>query len=567
MFGFLQRANPPARRFTYLESLLLVSAIHIPMTLLFIEILVKSMSWETFLDGPMFMYSGFLMDHFGMAPMRDFFTYNMPGTHVLFRWLYHFFGNSILGMRLADTTILAAVLLLFALVLKTFGWRVAWAGAVLFGILHVTLGMHCYLQRDYIGLVPLQLAILASTAWFEKKPRRRWLATGLFVGLLATIKPHLMIGGLLLYGYLLLDTNDDSPIPKRDRLIRAARILCWCGIGASIPALWMAAYLAYYGQLAAFIRVVAEYFPMHADISGEHVVFVKGDKLPYVIAHLFKDTAWDHLQIALGAGAGVSLFLAAPTVPKSLRKYGGLLALLGLTFLIYPCIAARFYEHHYYPFRLLSTVWVAFCLYQWNTETPLRIRLCAWSISVYVIASLLYVNHNEDELLLPLSRSTGYFRTQVIVNWLRPRIQPGDTAQPIEWGFCGISHALLLTETKLATHTIWGEVFFHHVSNPFVQDLRKDFVQQLATSKPRFVIRSKTQMDYVDGEDCTEYFPGFDAFLSEHYFLALDTKNFRIWESNSSPTAAKDRELYTQSVAATDVGPSDSKDANDRTIR
>ncbi|MBM3288748.1 MAG: hypothetical protein FJY92_01215, partial [Candidatus Hydrogenedentes bacterium] len=144
------------------ETLLVFAAFHIPLTLIFLVVLAKSMSWETIVDTPMFMYTGFLMDRFGMAPMRDFFTYNMPGTHVVFRWLYHFFGSSVLGMRLADTTFLAVIMLLFARILKPFGARVAWAAPVIFGLLHLTVGQHCYLQRDYIALVPLQLAFLSA---------------------------------------------------------------------------------------------------------------------------------------------------------------------------------------------------------------------------------------------------------------------------------------------------------------------------------------------------------------------------------------------------------------------
>ncbi|NUM55048.1 MAG: hypothetical protein HUU46_15490 [Candidatus Hydrogenedentes bacterium] len=539
------RAAPGGR----LESLLLVATVHIPMSLLFLAILWKSMSWETLLDTPMFTYSGFLMDEYGMAPMRDFFTYNMPGTHVLFRWLYHFFGSGVLGMRLADTTLLAIVLGCFALVLRPFGWRVAWAGAVLFGIVHVTLGMHCYLQRDFIGLIPLQLAVLSATMWFGRRPRARWVATGFFVGALALVKPHLMIGGLVLYAYLVLRANDGGASAKRYWTWRAIAIAGWCWLGGLVPVLWMAAYLAYYGQLVEFIKVLIDYFPMHADISGDNTVFEPGGKIPYLLSHLFAAKAWDNVHFALGAGSGIALFLSSPTLAPELKKYGSLLAALGIAYLLYPAIGARFYDHHYYPFLLLSTVWAAFCMYRWSADTPLRVRAFSLGISIYVVAGMLYVNYNE--LLQPPSRSTGYYRTQRIAAWLQPRVQSGDTVQPIEWAYGGISHALLLTKSKLATHTLWGEVLFHHVSHPFVQELRQDFMDQLKSSRPRFVIRSKTAFDYVRGDDCTEKFPEFDAYLAENYFVALETKDFVIWESNASPTAEKDRLLRDESLETT----------------
>ena len=541
--NLLHRIRTQTYQSAQLEPLLIVAAFHIPMTLIFAVVLVKSMSWESIVDTPMFMYTGFLMDHFGMVPMRDFFTYNMPGTHVIFRWLYHFFGGSLLGMRLADTTVLAVVLVLFSQILKPFGMRVAWAGAVIFGLLHVTLHLNSYLQRDFIALVPLQLAFLSTAAWFETKPRLRWFATGLFVGTLSTIKPHLMLGGLVLYGYFLLDARGMATMDGRDRAMRAVRIASWCALGGCIPILWMVAYLAYYGQLAAFLGVLIDYFPLHSDISDKHQVFKPGEKVPYTIVHFFGFLAWHiHHQMALAAGAGLALFAAAPTVPQGLRRYGGLLVGWALAYLVYPCIAGRFYDHHYYPFYLLSTVWVAFCLYRWSADTPLRVRLFALAAAAYAIAGMFYVNY--DTLQGEPTSDTPYFRTERMKQWLGERLEPGDTVQGIEWAFCGITHAFLELQAKPATHTIWGEVLYHHVSHPLVKHLRNDFMEQLRNVKPRFVVCSLEKSDFVQGSDTTMLFPEFDDFLSGNYFPALDTKGFRIWEINTSPTAAADRERY-----------------------
>ncbi len=521
---------------------------HIPLTILFGVILFKSMSWETVLDAPMFMYTGFLMDELGMAPMRDFFTYNMVGTHVIYRWLYHFFGAEVLGMRIADTAILAVILLLLSQVLRPFGFRVAWAGMVLFGLLHVMLGSHCYLQRDFFALVPIQLSILSATAWFGNKPWLRWFMTGLFVASIATIKPHLMLGGLVLYGFMIMDT-DSTLLGARAWAKRAVRVGLWCILGGSIPILWMAAYLGYYGQLAAFTQVLIEYFPLHADISGAHKVLGPGETIPYVLDRVLDHTAWDeNFQLALGVGVALALFLAAPTVPSGLRRYGGLLAVLALAYFLYPCIAKRFYDHHYYSFRMMTAIWISILLYRWSADTPLRIRLCSWGVALYVAGSLFYLN--VDTLQNPALQATGYFRAARMEQWLGSRLEPGDTVQGIEWAFCGSSHAMLLTKAKPATHTIWGEVLFHHVSHPFVKKLRKDFLEQLTASEPRFIIRSKNPMDYVEGVDCTQSFPGFDAYVAENYFPALESKDFRIWELNSSPTAAKDRERYKRINAA-----------------
>ncbi|MBM3290856.1 MAG: hypothetical protein FJY92_11960 [Candidatus Hydrogenedentes bacterium] len=111
---------------------------------------------------------------------------------------------------------------------------------------------------------------------------------------------------------------------------------------------------------------------------------------------------------------------------------------------------------------------------------------------------------------------------------------------------------------KVATHTIWGEVLYHHVSNPFVTGLRKDFMDQLEQAPPRFVIVSKMDDDYVSGSDCSRSFPEFEAFLAAGYFVALDSNDFEIWESNTSSTAELDR------IRRAEVGSQKGETAPDR---
>ncbi len=546
MFRLPSRANALNQPTAHLESLLLYAFFHIPLTFLFAVILFKSMSWETVVDTPMFMYSGFLMDKLGMVPVRDFFTYNMIGTHVIFRWLYHFFGGSILGIRLADTFVLAIVLALFARVLKPYGLRVAWAACLMFGIVHLALGMHVYLQRDYLALVPLLLAVLSATAWFKSRPWLRFFMTGLFVASMGTIKPHLIIGGAVFFVYLVLDT-EDTGLHRKDWFARSVRIAGWCILGGLVPMLWMAAYLAYYGVLGQFLTILFEYFPLHADINGSHVIFAKNERFWYRFEKFFGTAPWDYYQFAMGVGAGVALYVTEKNMPRNERRYGNLLLALTLIYMFYPVIAARFYDHHYYPFRLLSFFFVAYLFKRWAPDTPARIKAFAWSTAAFIIVGVFYV-HYEDLQIQP-SRVNPYFRTARITQWLKPRLQPGDKVQALEWAFCGSTHALLQTEATPATRTIWGEVLFHHLDNPFVQNLRKEFVDELTASKPRFIIQTKVEYDYVTGANCSKDFPELDAFLAQDYFMAIDSNAFRLWEANTSPTAQKDREQFESKAA------------------
>jgi hypothetical protein len=515
----------------------------VPTTLLFLLTWWRSLAWDTIIDVPLFMYTGFLMDHFHMVPVRDFFTYNMLGTHVVFRWLYHFFGSSNLGMRLADTAILIIILALMIRMLAPFGRRVAWAGAVVFGLLHLRYGSLCYLQRDFLALVPITLMVLSATVWFRRHPRLRWLFAGLFCGTLLTIKPHLIIGGMVVFVYLIADRDVPEQLSNRQWASRFLRIALFFCLGGSLPLLWMAGYYAYYGVLGEFVRITADFFPLHADISGRRKVFDPGERLPYTLYMSLSGRPWGNFQLAMGTVCGVALLLFAPGIEKRERKLGYLLLCLVIAYAIYPCFAARFYEHHYYPFRFLSCALLAFCFRKWQFKTPLRVRLLSGSLAAFAIVSLFYADFDamaRPVESLPNSIAPPY-RTQRMASWLAKRLQPGDTVQPIEWGFCGIVHAALENRVKIPTHIIWAEGLFHHISNPLVKDLRKSFMEDLTANKPRFVIRSKMEWDYITGHDCSELFEELDALLKRDYFVALDSRDFCIWESNTSPTAPEDR--------------------------
>lgn len=535
--------DSPKRPLTF-DSVVVYGLFLIPATLLLLLMWWRSLNWETIIDVPLFLYTGFLMDHYGMVPVRDFFAYNMLGTHVVFRWLYHFFGASNLGMRLADSAVLVAVLPLMMRMLAPFGKRVAWGAAVVFGLLHLRYGGLCYLQRDFLALPPITLMIVSATVWFAHMPRVRWLVSGLFCGVLLTIKPHLLLGGLAVLAFLVLDRKAGDRPSVSAWMQRGLRVSFYFALGASLPVLWMIGYYAYYGVLGEFVRIVTDFFPLHADINGDREVFGAGDRLPYTLYWILSVNPYGDFQLAMGAIGGIVLFVLLPSFDQQERRLGYLLLALTVAYFVYPCFAGRFYDHHFYPFRYLSCVWLGLCLRKWPFQTPRRAWVFSRAVAAYCVVSLLYCDFalaGKPPESLPSSIAPPY-RTRRISEWLERRLQPGDTVQAIEWGFCGITHAMLQNQARTATGIIWAEGLFHHVSDPYVQELRKRFLHDLAKARPRFVIRSKMDWDYMIGRDCSQAFSELDEFLNRDYFVALDSRDFRIWESSTSPTAQADGE-------------------------
>ncbi len=523
------------------ESFLVYGLFHIPMTILFFLGMWGSLSWTTICDGPLLMYSGFLMDQYHMVPVRDFFTYNTIGTHVVFRWLYRVCGGSDLGARLAGATILLTAMALLIRLLAPFGRRVAWAAALIFGVFHYIHVEHGSLEPEYIGLVPLTLAVLFATTWCANRSRLRWFMTGLFCGILITLKPHLAIGAFVLFGYLALDYDSTNSVDRSHWIAGRLRIALWCCVGACLPILWMVAYCAYYGILAESVRTILAFLPLHTDISIGNEVFNPGERIPYLIQMTFSWRPWDNSMLAVGTVAGIAIFLFSPSITQRERKLGYLFLALQAAYVIYPVFDSRFYDYYYYPFWLFCCAWVSFCLRKWPNETPLRFRVFALVLGAYAISALFYnnydsLNHTPKDLLAPKARTVR------MATWLSRRLQPGDTVQPIERGFCGATHATLITGAKVPTRIVWGEGLFHHISNPFIQELRQNFVDELAANKPRFILQSKMNSDFIKGNDCSRRFPALEALLNRDYFIALGSQEFIIWESNASPTADEDRE-------------------------
>jgi hypothetical protein len=91
--------------------------------------------------------------------------------------------------------------------------------------------------------------------------------------------------------------------------------------------------------------------------------------------------------------------------------------------------------------------------------------------------------------------------------------------------------AMLETRTPIATPYVFDFYFYHHVSNPYIQSLRMDFVHQLATASPRYIVEvTSIDKPWVSGEDTTREFPELRAFLKEHYSITIQKDDYTIYE-------------------------------------
>ena len=95
---------------------------------------------------------------------------------------------------------------------------------------------------------------------------------------------------------------------------------------------------------------------------------------------------------------------------------------------------------------------------------------------------------------------------------------------------------MLETRTSIATPYVFDFYFYHHVSDPYIQSLRVDFVHQLQSSSPRYIIEvTSIDKPWGSGENTTREFPELRAFLNEYYSVTIQKDDYNIYELDDRP--------------------------------
>jgi hypothetical protein len=119
-------------------------------------------------------------------------------------------------------------------------------------------------------------------------------------------------------------------------------------------------------------------------------------------------------------------------------------------------------------------------------------------------------------------------RVDEMAAFLKSRLQPGDRVQPLDWTG-GALQAMLLARVRPATPFIYDVEFYHHVSNPYIQSLRRRFIAGLRLSQPRFIIEVvAADKPFVQGQDAAA-FAELSQILQSDYAVALEEKDFKIY--------------------------------------
>lgn len=496
-----------------------------------------SWSWRVNHDFALLSYTGFLMEHHAAVPYRDIFETSMPGTFVFHGLLERVVGHSDVAFRLVNLLILGVLNLITWRVLEPCGNRARCWAVTLFDVMYLSQGQSVSLQRDYLGVLPVALAL----TWLPRRSSEvsslgDVAVVGFLFGLASTFKPHLAIAWPFL---LWLQVVSRAPTSVWRDGVR-----CMAVSFTSLLLPWVAAlsWLWAQGALTDFAELLFDYLPLHNAFNGQHVVMAAGERLRYLLGNACAIGGYGPTFFVglLACAIGYQRCLVSGVSRSLVMGIAGCI----LAYAVYPVIAGKFWDYHYLPLAYFISLGMAMAFIPEAGGTPgpgadeasLRIAMTWLTALAVTLQSVLPVGviRAAMDVRAVLSGQERHApadgRADEIAAFLRAHMHPGDTVQPLDWTG-GVILGLLLAEAPLATRYMYDYHFYHHVSSAQNQKLRADFLRRLESSRPRFVIEVPgDEKPWVTGVDTSRSFEPLHVWLDRHYRVRLQRSAYVIFE-------------------------------------
>ena len=339
---------------------------------------------------------------------------------------------------------------------------------------------------------------------------------GLLYGLAAIIKPHAALG---LLPFLLFDIADLRQRREFSLTSLAKQIILPATIGFAISISLITLYLTITNSLLPFLDIALNYWSLYSQINGAMAITPSAERTAYLLNQFWR----------LGGGV-LWLIPALLGVYLNRNRQTYLLVSLALVYAMYPALSGQFFPYHYIPFIYIIVLTASLSLSthhfpQPSFLFPLSSTILLATILITVKPSQTFIRQLEGkDIVIAADRATQ------ISSFLEKNLEPDDEVQPLDWTG-GTLLAMLETRAPIATSYVFDFYFYHHVSNPYIQSLRADFMTQMQESKPRFIIEvTAIDKPWVSGEDTSREFPELRAYLAEHYSVTMEKEDYVIYE-------------------------------------
>jgi hypothetical protein len=231
---------------------------------------------------------------------------------------------------------------------------------------------------------------------------------------------------------------------------------------------------------------------------------------------------------------GVSMALPALGRDDSKRRFVLLLLAMLALYSLVPILGGKFWRYHWMPFVYFGSLSASLIVLPLTASWSSRNQR-ALSLAVFVIFLLLAVRPARD-FLREISGNTlpppKMGRVDEVAEFLRAHLQPGDEVQPLDWAG-GTLHGMLISKAVVATPYIYDYHFYHHVSSPYIQRIRREFLEQLSREPPRLIIDMAVKSRPA-GADTARDFPALRSFVAKNYSGVYRGKGFTIFERKAA---------------------------------
>jgi hypothetical protein len=513
---------PSDKTLSYRDRLL--KLLLIVACLIFVGQLAASVLWRQYLDTPLLNYVGFLVNEQNLVPYSQIFETSMPGT-----LLFHSISGRILGysdasVRFLDISLLLLAIWLIYLILEGFKTTQRLTAAVSFGLLYLSFGARMALQRDFIGTLPIAFAIVVifHSRFKQIGQTGKLFIVGFLAGISSSFKPHLVIV-LPFLVYFCISKNRAFSFKFLFKHL-AISAIGWL-ISFSLPLFWV----WHLGGLNSFIEMFFNYLPLHTQIGHDFTLIKWPEKLWYSISGLLLLN--DHLIMLLLAILGYVFHFKRN--PENRPEVFNLLALITAVLFFYPAISGQFWYYHWVPFLFFACIGASFLVSDQLCETEKKADNQLFEVIPVAVFFLLFSLQTgiSEEFKQQLSGRTpdaplGGVADQ-IGSYLQKNLKPGEVVQSLDW-VNGAIHGMLIAKAVTATPFLYDYHFYHHISHPFINELRHRFMKELRQSPPDYFIYVFLK-SRVSGPDTTQEFKDLGIFLFSNYDQVLSNNRFAIF--------------------------------------
>lgn len=506
----------------------------------FLLTLSSSLSWRLITDSAYLHYIAYLINEHDFVLYKDIFEINMPGIHLFHMAIGKLFGYSDFAFRMVDTFWLLATLIVTWLIIKPLGGSAAFGSCFLFGSMYLQKGAYFGLQREFIALLPIAIAILIVTQnKFKFSFRVLNFLIGSLFSIAAMFKPHLIIGLPIIITYCSFNYSKDTESVK-PIIVTNLKGVFFASIGFLIIFLLPFSWVWKIGGLDAFLETSSSFTPLYAKLSGDLNFHEAHKAIEYLLRKYIKFGGNPYSILLLTSIMGFYFVLKNLKDVKK-KKLSFLLFLFVWVYSFYAVLGGKGWGYHYIPFIYFCCLCSGLLLF--STPTNERPKANYMIIFPTIIFALTFnqILHPTDRIInaalnpnykksLVEKTEKKYKSINELSNYLNKNLTDTDKVQTLDWIEGGV-HAMLISKAVTPTPYICDFQFYINVSNPYIRKLRKNFMEGLEREKPMFIIKNDRK-NIMSGVDVSYDFPELNDFINKYYTKDYEIDRFEIFRKN-----------------------------------